>query len=110
MLRRKNGHEIHQLSAEEKMLSSFVLIWGGSDQKNEIWMEYLLQLSCFAVGGDKNSSEMAFVRSIQCLLRPEAVDSPLRSACLRLATAEYRDSETEVDRLERASGPTAAGK
>lgn len=53
---------------------------------------------------------MTFLQFMECLPSLDALDDALKQACLRWATAEDGENETDVNRLEGESTRTAASE
>lgn len=67
VLREPKMYVTHAFSAGRKTVSSFLLIRSESDEEEVIWLEKVLLLFRCVVAADKESGELAFVRSMKCL-------------------------------------------
>lgn len=110
MLREKRLYVSHKLGAERRMVNSFELVSGESDEVEEIWVREVLMLFRRIVSESKEGAETAYVRFMEWAPPLDAASDALRCVCLRWATAKCEKNESDVNRLKRENTCSAAGE
>lgn len=65
MLHEKRVYAGHESGTERKTINSFVLVRGGNDEEEEVWVRKVLSLFYCHVGKDIDGDGMAFVQLME---------------------------------------------
>lgn len=100
----------HDYATEKRMLKSFVVIRGESEEWLETWLiEVLLMFSC-AAKVDTNAAELASVQSTRCAVPLDDVNEALGCIFLQWAAAGHGEKESNLSLLGEGSVSVVAGE